>query len=389
VSYPNRLDRIAQSLGASGAQPRRPSRPRLLSTSASIAALFLAAVSLSSAQERQLLTTAEYNTLYTRTIQLMDSTMSAVPGLARAAAPVMENARQAVANLKIAPTQPYSPMHLDIVRNVRAYLALADALPKPFPFPNEAKRQFAELRESVERAEASFAAMLEVKESQLRSPDRDNLKRYAEANAKLGPPVAGKPRVVFLGDSITDGWRLNEYFPDSGFVNRGIGGQITSQMLGRMKSDVIDLRPEIVVLLGGTNDLARGIPVETVTGNIEMIAALCAFNKIKLILASVLPVSDYHMHVNPSFEMTKRRPPQQIEALNRWARDFAGQKGIVYLDYAAAMKDERGMLKADLADDGLHPNAAGYRVMAPLVQAAIEQLAKPAAAPAKKKRFPF
>ncbi|HZO56021.1 MAG TPA: SGNH/GDSL hydrolase family protein [Bryobacteraceae bacterium] len=353
-------------------------------------ALFVLSGIGGSAQESALLTTPQYTALYTRTLQLMDSTMSSVPGLARAAAPVMENTRQAVANLKIAPTQPYSPMHLEIVRNVRAYLALADALPKPFPFPGEAKRQFAELRESVDRAETSFAAMLEVKETQLRSPDRDNLKRYAEANNRLQPPAAGKPRVVFLGDSITDGWRLNEYFPDQDYVNRGISGQITSQMLARMKSDVIDLQPEIAVLLGGTNDLARGISVETVTGNIALIADLCAYNKIKLIIASVLPVSDYHMHVNPAFEISKRRPPQQIEAINRWAKEFAEQRAIGYLDYASALKDERGMLKADLADDGLHPNAAGYRVMAPLVQAAIDQAAKPAPPPAKKKRkLPF
>jgi lysophospholipase L1-like esterase len=355
-----------------------------------LAALWTAVAAGVWAQERALLTTPQYTELYTRTLQLMDSTMSAVPGLARAAAPVMENAKQAVANLKIAPTQPYSPMHLEIARNVRAYLALADALPKPFPFPAEAKRQFAELREAVERAETSFAAMLEGKEAQLRSPDRDNLKRYQEANSKVPPPQAGKTRVVFLGDSITDGWRLNEYFPEKDYINRGISGQITSQMLARMKSDVIDLKPEVVVLLGGTNDLARGTSVETVTGNIALIADLCAYNKIKLIIASVLPVSDYHMHVNPAFEMTRRRPPQQIEAINTWARQFAEQRSIGYLDYAAAMKDERGMLKADLADDGLHPNAAGYRVMAPLVQAAIEQVAKPAAAPAKrKKKLPF
>jgi len=351
-------------------------------------ALTCSAVNLA-AQERALLTTQQYGELYTRTLQLMDSTMSAVPGLARAAAPVMENTRQAVANLKIAPTQPYSPMHLEIVRNVRAYLALADALPKPFPFPSEAKRQFAELRESVERAEASFAAMLEAKETQLRSPDRDNLNRYAEANSRLGPPTAGKPRIVFLGDSITDGWRLNEYFPDKDYVNRGISGQITSQMLGRMKADVIALKPDAVVLLGGTNDLARGIPVDAITANIEMIADLCAYNKIKLIIASVLPVSDYHMHVNPAFEMSKRRPPAQIEAINNWARTFAAQRTLGFLDYHAAMKDERGMLKAELADDGLHPNAAGYRIMAPLAQAAIDANIKPAAPPAKKKRFPF
>ncbi|MBN8732375.1 MAG: hypothetical protein J0L64_17670 [Acidobacteria bacterium] len=341
------------------------------------------------AQERPLLTTAQYNDLYTRTLQLMDSTMSAVPGLARAAAPVMENARQGVANLKIAPTQPYSPLHLEIVRNVRAYLALADALPKPFPFPTEAKRQFAELREAVERAETSFAAMLETKEAQIRTPDRDNLNRYAEANSRLGPPTAGKPRVVFLGDSITDGWRLNEYFPDHDFVNRGISGQITSQMLGRMKADVISLKPEAVVLLGGTNDLARGIPVSAINGNIEMIAELCAYNKIRLIIASVLPVSDYHMHVNPAFEMSKRRPPAQIEAINTWARTYAGQHNLGFLDYHAAMKDERGMLKAELADDGLHPNAAGYRIMAPLAQAAIDANIKPTTPTAKKKRFPF
>ena len=163
-----------------------------------------------------------------------------------------------------------------LMMNVRAYLALADAVPKPFPFPEAARQQFAEVRDDSTRLDSHFRALLDSKDAQLTQPDRDNLARYAEANRKLGAPQPGKPRVVFLGDSITDLWRLNEYFPDRDFVNRGISGQIACQMLGRMKADVIDLHPAAVVILAGTNDLARGIPLTAIEDNYVMMADLAA-----------------------------------------------------------------------------------------------------------------
>src|SRR5207237_853247 len=127
-----------------------------------------------------------------------------------------------------------------------------------YPFPQEATRQLAELRDNLNRFDVHFRALLDQRESQLRTADRDNLRRYHDANGQLAPPRAGKHRVVFFGDSITDSWRLNEYFPDEDYVNRGISGQITGQMLGRFKADVVDLKPEAVLILAGTNDLARG-----------------------------------------------------------------------------------------------------------------------------------
>jgi lysophospholipase L1-like esterase len=315
--------------------------------------------------------------LYTRSLQLIESTMVAVPDLARAGAPLLENAKQALANLRLNAGNGLA--QYSILANVRAYVTLSDAVPKPYPFPETGAKQFAELRESVDRMESHMRALMEQKDRQLRSADPDNLARYAELDSRMGPPSGGKKRVVFLGDSITDGWRLNEYFPDRDFVNRGISGQTTGQMLGRMKADVLDLQPSAVVILAGTNDLARGIPVSTIQGNLIMMAELADAHRIKLIMSTVLPVSDYHKDVNPAFEMTRQRPPELIRALNSWMQTFCGQHGYTFLDYYSETVDASGRLKADLADDGLHPNSAGYRVMAPLAQAAIDKTVATAA----------
>jgi lysophospholipase L1-like esterase len=230
--------------------------------------------------------------------------------------------------------------------------------------------------------------LIELKDRQLRSPDRDNLARYAEMDSRT-PPQADKPRVVLLGDSITDGWRLNEYFPDRDFINRGISGQITGQMLGRMEPDVIKLQPAIMLVLGGTNDVARGVPVSTIEDNLTAIADLAEFHQIKVILASVLPVSDYHKDVNPNFEMTKTRPPASIRALNDWMKGFCARRDFTYLDYYTQMVDVDGYLKADIADDGLHPNSLGYRIMAPLALAAIDKATAVGPVPKPKKHRLF
>jgi lysophospholipase L1-like esterase len=323
--------------------------------------------------------------LSARVVELMESTSVAVPGLVRAAAPVLENTRQANANLRRSAAN--SSFVYEFLTNTRAYLALADSVPKPYPFADEARRQFTELRESAERLETHFAALLVQKEQQLRPPDRDNLRRYSDANAKLPPAEAGKSRVVFFGDSITDGWRLNEYFPEKDFVNRGISGQITSEMLGRMKADVINLKPEAVLILAGTNDLARRVQLETIQNNYVMISDLADKNKIKMIWASVLPVSDHHKGTNPSFERTPERPPSQILELNSFLKRLCSDRGYTYLDYFTALVDETGQLKADLAADGLHPNAAGYRIMAPLALEAIEKTLAPPQQKQKKRRL--
>ncbi len=228
-----------------------------------------------------------------------------------------------------------------------------------------------------------------MKEAQLRDPDRDALQRYAEANLKIGAPQPGAQRVVFLGDSITDLWRLNEYFPpERDFVNRGISGQITGQMLGRMKADVIDLKPALVLVLAGTNDIARGVPVKTIQDNLTMIADLAAANKIKPLFASLLPVSDYHKADDPLYERSRRRPPETIRAVNDWLRKFCRDRNLPYVDYYAQLVDASGFLKTDVSDDGLHPNSKGYRLMAPVVQEVLDKLLQPAPAP-KKRRFPL
>ncbi len=319
-----------------------------------------------------LLNNTEAVALYTRSLQLVESTMVAVPELLRAGAPLVANAKQALENLRVNPGN--ARFQYDILTNIRAYLTLSDSVPKPFPFPEEGQKQFAELRQSVNQMEAHFRALIEQKDRQLRNPDPDALGRYAEVDARMGPPQHGRPRVVFLGDSITDGWRLNEYFPDRDFLNRGISGQITDQMLARMKPDVTDLQPAAVLILGGTNDLARGIPVSTIETNLIMICDLADVHKVKVILATVLPVSDYHKDAaHPNYEMTRTRPPDRIRALNSWMRTFCGQRNYTFLDYYSEMVDASGQMKPDLADDGLHPNSTGYRIMAPLALAAINK----------------
>ena len=342
-----------------------------------VAWLILAMAIAAAAQAPPALMNApDLNQLCERSTQLMEAGGVAVADLQRAAAPVIENVRQACVQLRARPGAGQSTYVL--MMNLRAYLGLADAVPKPFPFPEAARRQFAELRDDATRLDSHFRALLDQKDAQLRSPDRDNLNRYAEANRKLSALASAKPRVVFFGDSITDFWRLNEYFPDRDFVNRGIAGQITGEMLGRMKADVVDLHPAAMLVLAGTNDLARGIPVSGIENNYVMIADLASAYKIKVIFASVLPVSDYHKDVSPAYERTPGRPPESIQALNGWLQAFCSQRGYIYLNYFKALVDDAGQFQSDLADDGLHPNSKGYRIMAPL---ALEAIQKAAAGP--------
>jgi lysophospholipase L1-like esterase len=340
-------------------------RTALLTVLATLA-MILTAV----AQDRPLLDDAQADHAITRSIQLVESTMMTIPGLARAAAPVLENAKQAQLNLK-ADGYRNSGQTYTLLANLRAYVALADSLPKPYPYPEEASNQLSQIRAVIFRLDTHFRALLDDLQTRLRNPDRDNLSRYADANLREGPPQPSRPRVVFLGDSITDGWRLNEYFPDANFVNRGISGQVTGEMLGRMKADVIDLQPKAVVILAGTNDIARGVDVTTIQNNLAMIAELAKARRIKVIMASILPVHDYKKAQNPRYDRTPGRPPQTILALNDWIRAYCKSEHHTYLDYFSAMVDANGFLQEDLADDGLHPNAAGYRVMSPLVWQAI------------------
>lgn len=225
----------------------------------------------------------------------------------------------------------------------------------------------------LKRFRQHYRALALTAEETARGADRDNLRRYRAANAQVAPPGEPNRRVLFFGDSITDGWKLAEYFPGKDYVNRGISGQITGEMLGRMQADVIAHRPAALLILAGTNDLSRGVPMETIQDNFLSITQLASFHKIKVIVASILPVSDYHAAGDPELGRTAARPPLKIRQLNQWLAKLCHDQGYTYLNYADQMADSKGLLRADLAEDGLHPNEAGYKIMAPLAQAAIDK----------------
>lgn len=206
--------------------------------------------------------------------------------------------------------------------------------------------------------------------------DYGQLARYREADAALAAPAAGENRVVFFGDSITDIWKLADYFPGKPYVNRGIGGQTTPQMLVRFRQDVIDLHPKAVLILAGTNDIAGNTgPMrnEDIEADLASMAELARAHDIRLVFASILPV---HNYTEKSKDFFAQRPQARILELNTRLKDYCAKNNIVYLDYFSALVDDKGMLKKDLADDGLHPNAAGFKVMAPLAEAAIEKATK-------------
>jgi lysophospholipase L1-like esterase len=201
--------------------------------------------------------------------------------------------------------------------------------------------------------------------------DFGQLVRYHDANAALKPPAPGENRVVFFGDSITDIWKLDDYFPGKPYLNRGIGGQTTPQMLVRFRQDVVDLHPKVVVILAGTNDIAGNtgpMRLEDIEANYASLAELARANQIAVVFSSVLPVHDY---TPKSQDFFAQRSPEKILALNRWLKDYGAANSLVYLDYFTAMVDDKGLLRHDLAEDGLHPNAVGYKIMAPLAEAAI------------------
>jgi lysophospholipase L1-like esterase len=205
--------------------------------------------------------------------------------------------------------------------------------------------------------------------------DYGQLARYRDANAALKPPAPGDNRVVFFGDSITDIWHIDEYFPGKPYVNRGIGGQTTPQMLVRFRQDVIDLQPKVVIILAGTNDIAGNtgpMRLEDIEADYASLAQLARANNIKVIYSSVLPV---HNYTERSKDFFAQRSPEKILALNRWLQDYCAtdSHGGAYLDYFSALVDDKGLMKKDLAEDGLHPNAAGYKIMAPMAETAIEK----------------
>ena len=213
--------------------------------------------------------------------------------------------------------------------------------------------------------------------------DWAELNRYAAANAKVLPTQKGENRVVFMGDSITDIWDRNElggFFPGKPYLNRGISGQTTPQMLIRFQPDVVANKPQVVVILAGTNDIAGNTgpaTLEQIENNIRAMAEIATAHGIKVVLASVLPVNDYVRRPNADlYIQTKLRPPEKILAINDWLKNYAAKNGYTYLDYFDAMVDEKGFLKDGTTFDGLHPNAKGYAIMTPLAEAAIEKALK-------------
>lgn len=213
--------------------------------------------------------------------------------------------------------------------------------------------------------------------AETRLNDWPALGRYREDNKKTLAPAKNEQRVVFMGDSITDSWdnpANGGFFPGKPYINRGISGQTTPQMLIRFRRDVIELEPKVVVILAGTNDLAGNTgptTLEAIEDNLTSMAELATAHGIRVVFASLLPVSDYEVRDGKPIVQTVRRPPDQILALNNWMKEYARIHHHGYLDYFSAMVDGKGYLKDELSNDGLHPNAAGYAVMVPLAEVAI------------------
>lgn len=197
--------------------------------------------------------------------------------------------------------------------------------------------------------------------------DWANLARYNASDAQLDILPAGTNQVIFMGDSITDHWNLADFFPNKSYINRGISGQTTPQMLVRLRPDVINLQPYVVIILAGTNDIAGNTGFETLStieGNLASMTELLSAHNISVIMASITPVCG---------AVVGSRPPQEILAANDFIKQYAANNSHIYLDYFSALVGADGLLRPELTGDCLHPNATGYSLMAPLAEAAIEQ----------------
>jgi len=238
--------------------------------------------------------------------------------------------------------------------------------PAPAPTPSTA---------SAEPSAASAApSAAQLAQWERQRNDWPNFARYRDANAALGAPAPGENRVVFMGNSITDAWakRFATDFPGKPYIGRGISGQTTPQMLVRFRQDVVALKPKVVVILAGINDIAGNTGPSTqamIADNIMGMTEIAKANGIRVVLSSVLPAYDFPWRRG-------MEPAPKVVALNAWIRQYAQQAGVVYLDYYSNMADARGGLSPELASDGVHPTAVGYQIMAPLAEAAIEQAMK-------------
>lgn len=203
--------------------------------------------------------------------------------------------------------------------------------------------------------------------------DYGDLARFRAANAQIKPPAPGEHRIVFFGDSITEGWALGEHFPGKPYINRGIGAQTTPQMLLRFRQDAIALKPATVIILAGTNDLGGNtgpMLMEDTKSNIVSMVEIARANSIRVILSSLLPPAHSDSLIS-RFNLLKH-PSEKIHELNRWLKDYSAAHSHGFLDYYSALRDEAGFLRPVFSEDGLHPSAAGYRIMAQVAQAGIE-----------------
>ena len=221
-------------------------------------------------------------------------------------------------------------------------------------------------------------AKAQVTRLENRLKDWPAISRYHDANSTVAPVEKNETRVVFMGDSITDNWNkpgFGGFFPGRPYIDRGISGQTTPQMLIRFRPDVIALKPKVVVILAGTNDIAGNtgpMTLQAIEDNIASMAELSRANGIRVVLSSILPVSDYEKGKDGQpIIQTVRRQPEQIRILNDWMQKYCQQQGFTWLDYFSAMADDKGFFKVELSNDGLHPNDKGYAVMAPLAEKAI------------------
>lgn len=221
-------------------------------------------------------------------------------------------------------------------------------------------------------------ALVTLGRNDARMRDWPNLARYRDQNRILTAPTGNEPRVVFMGDSITDAWpqpRFGTFFAGKPYAGRGISGQTTPQMLIRFRPDVVDLKPKVVVILAGTNDIAANtgpMTDEEIQGNLASMAELGKANGIRVVFSSILPVSAYHTAQN-GVPQTQSRPMARIRAINDWMKNYAAAEKHVYLDYFSAMVDATGHLREELSADDLHPNAVGYAIMGPLADAAVKK----------------
>ena len=209
---------------------------------------------------------------------------------------------------------------------------------------------------------------------QVNAQDWPNLGRFQKENAALPLPSQGENRVVFMGNSITQGWieKRADFFKINPYINRGISGQTTPQMLIRFRQDVIALQPKVVVILAGTNDIAGNTgpsTLEMIEDNLASMAELAQAHGIRVVLSSVLPVIDYPWKKG-------LEPAEKIVTLNAWMQSYCEEKGFIYLDYFTSMANEQHGMKTELTYDGVHANVAGYKVMEPLVEAAIQKALK-------------